>query len=141
MTENEFPIPVDGLLPHRPPMKLVDRLLEQDGPNGVVEAEVRPDNPLLEKDGRLTEVALVEMMAQSYAVIKGLADKKLGKPVKEGFLVAVKKLKFLGIIKVGDRVRIAVNLVADLDGFGVVDGRVTCGDKLVAEGNFRVYVP
>lgn len=97
-----LPMEAEKLVPHRLPMRLIDRLMEADGKNGMVEACVSADSPLVSLDGELEEVALIELMAQSYAAIKGYSDLACGKPIKQGFLVGVKRLVRLHSAQAGD---------------------------------------
>ena len=79
-----LPVTVDMLLPHRLPMCLVDRLVEFDDNSGVVEACIGPDSLLVDKDGTLDRVVLIELIAQSYAAVKGYSDLLGGKEIKKG---------------------------------------------------------
>ena len=135
-----LPIEAEGLIPHRLPMRMVDRLLEIDGKNGVVEALVAVDCPLVSTDGRLEDAALIELMAQAYAVIKGYCDLIEKKPVKQGFLVGIKKIDRLLSAHIGDRLKININTLAELGDFAVAEGEVWRGEELLACGQIKVWV-
>nr|NIQ96174.1 hypothetical protein [Desulfuromonadales bacterium]NIS42256.1 hypothetical protein [Desulfuromonadales bacterium] len=76
----------EEFIPHRAPMRLVDTLVEYRDQSGVIETSVSCDCPFLNESGTLEPVALAEMMAQAYAVIKGYGDSLIGEPAREGFL-------------------------------------------------------
>ena len=135
-----LPIEAEELIPHRLPMRLVDRLLEVDGRNGVVEASVAADSPLVSADGELEEVALIELMAQSYAAIKGYSDLACGNPIRQGFLVGVKKLVCLQPAHAGDLLRINIRTVAELDDFSVTEGEIWCGSEMISHGELKLWV-
>ena len=135
-----LPIEAEGLIPHRLPMRMVDRLLEIDGKNGVVEALVAVDCPLVSADGRLEDAALVELMAQAYATVKGYCDLIEKKPVKQGFLVGIKKVDRLLSAHMGDRLKININTLAELGDFAVAEGEVWRGEELLACGQIKVWV-
>ena len=137
---NLLPLAAEELIPHRLPMRLIDRLLEIDGTNGVVEALVAAEGPLMSADGRLEDVALTELLAQAYAAVKGYADLCDDQPVKQGFLVGIKKLVKLLPAQAGDRLLIRVKTLAELDDFAVAEGEIWRGKELLARGEIKVWV-
>lgn len=137
---NTLPMEAEELIPHRLPMRLIDRLLEIDGKNGVVETLVVAECPLVAVDGQLEDIALIELLAQSYAAVKGYCDRLDGKPVRQGFLVGIKKVDWLQTVRVGDRLRIKINTLAELGDFAVADGEVWSGDAMVARGEIKVWL-
>lgn len=136
----KLPLPAEELIPHRLPLRLVERLLSIDGKNGVIEALVRADCPLVSASGELEDVALIELMAQGYATLKGYLDQRQQLPVRQGFLVGIKKMiRYQGAV-VGDLLHISVNTVAELDDFAVAGAQVWRGDELLAEGDIKVWI-
>lgn len=135
-----LPLAVEEVIPHRLPMRMVDRLLEIDGKDGVVEALVRDECPLVDADGRLDDVALTELLAQAYAAVKGYCDRKEGKSVKEGFLVGIKRVDRFSSAKSGDCLRINISTLAELGDFAVAEGDIWRGDELLASGEIKVWV-
>ena len=81
-----FPIEAEQLIPHRPPMRLIDRLLSYDGLQGVVESTLLSDSICLQDDGSIEQAAMVELMAQSFAAVKGYADLQEGKHGQTGVI-------------------------------------------------------
>jgi len=135
-----LPIEADVLIPHRLPMRMVDRLLEIDGKNGVVEALVVADCPLVSAAGSLEDAALVELLAQAYATVKGYCDLLEDKPVKQGFLVGIKYIERLLSAQQGDRLKININTLVELGDFAVAEGEVWNGGELLARGEIKVWV-
>jgi predicted hotdog family 3-hydroxylacyl-ACP dehydratase len=135
-----LPLAAEELIPHRLPMRLVDRLLEIDGKNGLVEALVSPECPLVATDDKLESIALIELIAQSYAALKGYLDRLSGAPVRQGFLVGVKKLRCLETVRVGQRLRIEIRTLAELDSFAVAEGKIWHDEKIVACGEIKVWI-
>lgn len=130
--------PIEDLLPHRGPMRLLDGVIAWE-PDGVVgRATVRPDNPFL-RDGRLEGVAHMELIAQAAAAHITLAD-PLRRPIR-GYLVAARDLVFgdRAEVPTGTVLQVAVQEVARLGAFASYEGRVTLGDQVVAQGNVRVF--
>ncbi len=137
---NKLPIEAEDLIPHRLPMRMIDRLLEIDGKDGVVEALIAADCPLVSAEGWLEDAALIELLAQAYATVKGYCDLLEDKPVKLGFLVGIKKVDRLLSAQRGDRLKININTLVELGDFAVAEGEVWRGGELLARGEIKVWV-
>lgn len=138
--ELTLPLEAEQLVPHRLPMRLVDRLLEVDGKNGRVEARVAQECPLVSADGRLEDVALTELLAQAYAAVKGYCDLVDDQPVKQGFLVGIKKVTWKKSAMAGDCLRVDIRTLAELGDFAVAEGDVWRDDVLLAQGEIKVWI-
>jgi len=136
-----LPMPVDGLIPHRPPICLVTRLLASTGQSGVVEARITPDNILLDEDGNLEPLAMMELIAQASAAVKGYNDLCRGKGVKQGFLVDIRDARFTGRCAEGDRLHIHVEITHTIGGFSVVKGEVRQNTASLATATLKLWVP
>ncbi len=138
--ELTLPIEAEELIPHRLPLRLVDRLLSVEGKNGVVEAVITADCPLVSTTGMLEDVALIELLAQSYAAINGYCERITNKPVRQGFLVGIKKINRLLSVKAGDRLRIDIRTLFEIDDFSIVEGDIYRGSELVMQGELKLWV-
>ena len=136
-----LPLAAEALMPHRLPMRLVDRLVEYDGNSGTVEAEVAAGNPLLDSRGRLDEMALAEVLAQAYALVKGYGARRDGEPIRKGFLVGFREFVCAGSARLGDRLRVTVRAVADVEDFTVAEGEVWRGAERIAHGSLKLWIP
>lgn len=130
----------EKLLPHRPPMLLVDTLCSYAEGSGEIEAAPGPDCILAGKGGALDETALVELMAQGYAAVKGYHDLVSGMPVQEGFLVGIRRLRISGRARVGERLTVKISTVGSFEGFAVVEGTVLRGDETIAAGTLKLWL-
>jgi len=140
MTDLSLPLDAQELIPHRPPMCLVDRLIEIGGKNGIVEARVGTAEPLTDADGMLEDLALVEIIAQSYATLKGYIDRRDQLPVRQGFLVGIKKIVRHASVQADDLLRVHIRTVAELGDFAIAEGEIRRGDELIAEGDVKVWI-
>ena len=136
----KLPLPVENLIPHQKPMCLVDTLVEFKDQGGTVEARVLPGQVLVDKDGRLETLAVAEMIAQAYAAVKGYDDRLTGRPVRQGFLVGIRKIQFYQTVLAGDHLQIHVITVGSIAGFAVVEGVVTRKSDIIAEGQIKLWV-
>jgi predicted hotdog family 3-hydroxylacyl-ACP dehydratase len=135
-----LPIAAEELVPHRLPMRLVDQLIEIEGKNGAVLTHIRAECPLVDDSGQLEEIALVELIAQSYAALKGYLDRRDNKPVRQGFLVGIKKLEWFAVANVGDELQVRIKTLAELDDFAVAAGDIWRGETLLARGEVKVWI-
>jgi predicted hotdog family 3-hydroxylacyl-ACP dehydratase len=119
---------------------MIDRLIDVKDHGGTAEAEVTSDNVMLDENGQLDPLAAAEMIAQTYAAVKGYDVRLSGKPVKQGFLVGIRKIQFLKLVFVGDLLRINVDTVGAISGFAVVKGQVTRNQEVIAEGEIKLWI-
>jgi predicted hotdog family 3-hydroxylacyl-ACP dehydratase len=103
-----FP-PVAELVPHEPPMLLVDELLEWTPERAVVRATIRAGGPFV-SDDRLPATILLEYMAQAIAVAHGMADRVAGRSAAElGLLLGTRELTLdVDSLAVGETVELRV---------------------------------
>ncbi len=134
-------LPVDAaqLVPHKPPMLMIDRLLEVRERASVSEMTVLEDMLFVGRDGKLDEASYPEIMSQAIAAQEGF--RKLGSrnPQQEGFLLGIKNLEIPGSAKVGDVLRISMFKVAKYGDFGIIHGEVKKGDTVIARGELKVF--
>ncbi|OQY19037.1 MAG: hypothetical protein B6I36_05360 [Desulfobacteraceae bacterium 4572_35.1] len=136
-----LPLDVETLLPHRPPMIMVDKLLEYVDGGGKVSTIITDDNIFVDSTGCMEIVGVVEIIAQAYAAIKGYDDTINKRQVKHGFLVGSRSLKGYRPPHVGDKLIIEIQTAAVLDQFSVVEGSITCEEELIAEGSVKLWLP
>ena len=143
MNDLTLPLPAEAVIPHRPPMRLVDRLTECDpeAGNGTVEAVPAEESLLRTGGGRLDPLALFEMIAQAYAAVKGYESRLRGRPVRGGYLVGIRQGRVEGSASPGDRLVVSVETEKTLGDFSVARGTVACGGLTVASAVIKVWSP
>jgi 3-hydroxyacyl-[acyl-carrier-protein] dehydratase len=130
----------ERLIPHRAPMRLVDTLVSVIDGCAVTESVLPRSTMMADGEGKIDEVAFMELIAQSYAAFKGYMDRRDGKPPGEGFLVGVRDLEVTGRAYAGDRLLTSIRTVAALGGFAVVEGAVTRGGETLASGTLKLWL-
>lgn len=128
------------LIPHRAPMRLVDTLVSVNDGCAVTESVLPRSAMTADAEGKLDEVAFMELIAQSYAAFKGYADRMEGKPPGQGFLVGVRRLEITGTAYSGDRLLTSIRAVAATGAFAVVEGAVTRDDETLASGTLTLWL-
>lgn len=136
----KLPLPAEAFIPHRRPMRLVDNLISCSGTAGVVESNVSADCILIDAAGFLDGAAVVELLAQGYAVIKGYDDTLNGRDISEGYLVGVRKMRITGRAHAGDRLLINIRTVGSFEGFAVAEGEVMRGNETIASGSIKLWI-
>ena len=137
-----FPIAAEQLIPHRPPMQLIDRLIACDGLQGVAESTLLIDSIFLDDDGSIERAAMIEMMAQAFAAVKGFAAQAEKTKIRErGYLVGVKRFTFQGKAYSGDRLLISISKTGETEEYALAEGRVERGEEVLASGNLMVWIP
>jgi predicted hotdog family 3-hydroxylacyl-ACP dehydratase len=81
---------IEALLPHRPPMVLIDRALGLDGEWFVAEVDIRPECALYDGAG-VPAYAGIEYMAQAVAAYAGAEGRELGGAVHVGMLLGTRE--------------------------------------------------
>jgi radical SAM protein with 4Fe4S-binding SPASM domain len=134
-------LPADAaqLVPHKPPMLMIDRLLEVRERASTSEMTVLQEMVFVGKDGKLDETSYPEIMSQAIAAQEGF--RKLGSrnPQQEGFLLGIKNIVIIGSAKVGDVLRISMFKVAKYGDFGIIQGEVTKDGAVIARGELKVW--
>lgn len=131
-----------SLLPHRPPMLLLDRLVEADDARVRAAARVAAGGRLVEAGRGLPAWALVEYFAQTAALIYGLKTRETGAPVAQGFLLGTRRLECpVSHVPEGTELLIEARVeFIDDGGMGAYHCR-TLNERFPAECVLTVYVP
>ncbi len=136
------PWPVEDLLPHAPPMLLLDEALSCDAEGASAAASMRPDHPFARPEGVPAHVG-IEFMAQTCGIWAGGAAKRGGASVRLGFLLGTRRYKAVRpFFHFGERLEITARLVFLDQGMGVFDCRIADGaGDVLAEAQLSVYQP
>ena len=131
---------IETLVPHRPPMLLIDRIVEFDIDTGMTcEAEIHEDHLFLVHD-RLEAPALLEMIAQTAAAFLGYRGLLTGTEVHHGYLVGIQGMDFEDVaIPGGSTMRVEVKEERGRGDFGWYSGVISLGDQQACQGTIMVY--
>ncbi len=135
-----LPAPATSLVTHRPPMLLVSTLLSRKETVGKVSATVPSTGPMVH-EGRVLDEYLVEILAQSMAVIDGYDSVIEGKPPSGGFLVGLKQFTIHSLPVPGDQLLITLIKLFEFGPMTIMEGRVSRDDAILAQGELKVWIP
>ncbi len=132
--------PIVELVPHRPPMLLLDRVLSYDGQCVICETVLEPSSPFVD-DGEVPAVVGIEYMAQTIAAGAGLSARDKGEAAaRMGFLLGCRSLTIaVDSFRVGDRLTIEARRTWGENEIGSFACKVERGGEVVVEGALTVY--
>lgn len=134
-----FPLAAERLVPHQPPMRMIDALTAVGERTATVAATVTATNPFC-REGVLAEAAHLELMAQAAAALHGFRTQVRhdGTPHR-GMLVGARDFEVCDVIRVGDVLNISLHKEASLGTFGVLQAEVRRGDTLVSHAELKTW--
>jgi predicted hotdog family 3-hydroxylacyl-ACP dehydratase len=128
-------VALDDLIPHRPPARIVERVVSADDVSAETELTVREGSWL--RGGALAPEALVEALAQTAAVYAGLAARGGAAP-RAGYLAGMSRFEFPSAARPGDVVRLSVRVETKIGDLVAFEGTARVHDREVARGELRV---
>jgi predicted hotdog family 3-hydroxylacyl-ACP dehydratase len=81
------------LLPHAPPMVLLDRVVDWTETTVTAALTIRPETPFFEPRRGVPSHVGIEWMAQACGLFAGLEAKSTGQPVRLGFLLGTRRYR------------------------------------------------
>jgi len=126
-------------LPHGRPFLLVDRVLSIGDGRGTFVKLVTAADPCTAPDGTLPAAFVLEALAQSGGALLGaLAE---GSRPEAGYLAAVDDFEMHSEARVGDELRLDVEIVRHFAAATLFHGSARVGDRTVADARFTLALP
>jgi predicted hotdog family 3-hydroxylacyl-ACP dehydratase len=133
---------VADLLPHTPPMVLLDEVLGWEQGQISTTLTIRPGIPFFMDDTGVPSYVGLEYMAQACGAYAGLEGLSFGRPVRLGFLLGTRSYHAsVDWFVPGERLIININEIFRQELMGVFDCRITCNDIEVASAQLNLYQP
>lgn len=133
--ENEYDILT--LIPQRPPMVMVDRLLHCDTVVTETELTVSKDNIMVE-DGHMSAIGLIENVAQTCAARMGYINLTSGKEVRVGVIGALRDMTIHSLPEVGSTIKTHIEVSDEVFGMTLAQAESRCGDMLLCSGTIKI---
>jgi predicted hotdog family 3-hydroxylacyl-ACP dehydratase len=128
--------PFEGLLPHRPPMLMLTRMLEQDSDSVHCTSVIDAHNPLL-SDGLFPIIGGVELLAQAAGTLFG--TQAPGNAARPGAIVQVKSFRVEPPdIPVGAELHIHARYQAGTAEAALFEGEVLFGEQRFFTGTLMI---
>lgn len=135
----QLPCSAEILVPHRPPMLLVDTLLERDGDRATASAVVPQNGICVDPDQGILPEFFIEVIAQTMAAVNGYDALCAGKNPQDGFLVGIDEFSFEAVPALGKTIRIEVEKTFEFGAVKIIRGQVFDEDMLLASGTIKVW--
>jgi predicted hotdog family 3-hydroxylacyl-ACP dehydratase len=127
------------LIPQRPPMVMIDKLIYADEKTAKGIFFVNESNPLCFED-HLLESGMIECIAQTAAAFTGYSQLSQKKEVKRGYIGSIKNLKVYSLPATDTEIQPEITLENELLGFTIITGRIMQNNKLLAECEMRILI-
>lgn len=135
MNINDFDI--SDLIPQRRPFVMVDRLTECDDDGATSELTFKEDN-IFRSGDVMTESGMMENIAQTCAARIGYLGLLNNEPVRIGVIGGIKNMQFFDLPRVGDTLVTKISIVSVVFNVTLVNAKVFCNGKLIAEGDMKI---
>lgn len=131
-------VDIRTLLPQKPPMELVDKLISADEKSATTALLIREDN-IFVSEGQLNAYALIEVMAQTAAAQLGYDNSLRGdNDVKIGYIGAVKRMQIEKVPKVGETVLTRMEVQEDFGNMKLVTSESFVDDRKIAMAELTI---
>jgi predicted hotdog family 3-hydroxylacyl-ACP dehydratase len=137
----DCPYPIAALLPHRPPMILLDRAVAYDDATLIASVAITESSLFLAREGVPGHVGL-EYMAQACGAYAGVQALDAGEPVKIGFLLGTRLCRVLvPWFRKGDNLIVTASIVFRDEQMAAFDCRIAIDGQRAADAQLKVYQP
>lgn len=127
------------LLPHRPPMLLIDEVIEVDAESAVV-TKTFQEGDFGTRGAFVLDSILIECVAQAVAVLNGFNAPSPPAPAARGLLVGISGFDFVARARTDIPLRISCKGTDRFGPFRLADGQVEQQGELVAKGSLKFYM-
>ena len=127
------------LIPQRLPFVMIDELISSNEDVTYTTLLVQAGN-ILVNDGVLSEAGLVENIAQTAAARAGYVAQQQGKPMRPGFIGAVKNLQVFTLPIVGDTIETEVKIENQIFDVTIIKGKITCRGAIIAQCEMKIFI-
>ena len=131
--------PIASVLPHEPPMVLLDEITELSESHIVATLRIGPTSLFL-RNNKIRSIVSLEYMAQAVAAYAGLQRQKAGEAPRIGYIIGVPSMELLvDNFEIGDRLEVHANHVWGDGDLGRFDCVIERSQKEVARASLSVY--
>ena len=125
-------------LPHAAPFLMLDRVVEVGDRTAVFVKLVSAADPCVGRDGVLPAVFVLEALAQAGGALLAAHG---GNAPGGGYLAAVDHFRTIADVRVGDEMRVEVEIVRNFGGAVIFRGRALVDGRVCAEGRVTLKPP
>lgn len=126
-------------IPQRAPFVMVSSLESCSEEGASAAFTVTPDNIFIE-NGKLTEPALIENIAQTAAARIGYICRQENKPVPVGFIGAVQNLAIYGLPAVNEVLHTTIMIKNQVFNATIIEGKISVDGKDIASCEMKIFI-
>ena len=135
----KLPCPAEQLLPHRPPMLLIDSLLQREKDTAIASATLTQDNIFYSNEHGLVEEYFIELVAQTMAAANGFDALLEHGPVKDGFIVGIETFSLHQTQHQQGTFRVVAAKDMEFAQMQVIDGAVFADSTCIASVRLKLW--
>lgn len=134
--------PIAEVVPHGPPMILLEQLEHYDQDSIITSLTIRYDSLFCDGE-KIPAWVGIEYMAQTIATYSGCHARDAAQDVVVGFLVGTRKYQcHVSHFTIGDRLTIHANkIIMGDNGLGVFECKIIHHDAVITEASLNVFQP
>lgn len=129
---------IADILPQKPPMVMIGRLISAEEDRVLTSTIIRDDN-LFCIDHRFREAGLIENMAQTAAAGAGYRAKLENREPPPGFIGGIKELKIFSLPFAGEEIYTEIRVEHRIFDATVVKGSIYKNDHLIASCEMKIF--
>ncbi len=130
--------PIVELVPHRPPMLLVDEIVAWEGRKIVCRTRIGEDHPFV-RNGEVSSLLSIELFAQAAAALVGLLAPPGSISMSTGALLGSRQIRLhADVFSVGDELEIRCEELWTIEMAAQIDCALYRRGEKVAEGSINV---
>ncbi|MCP4446861.1 MAG: 3-hydroxylacyl-ACP dehydratase [Myxococcales bacterium] len=139
MTHTKSYPAIASVIPHKPPMVLLDAIVDLGEMRIVTSVRIGPDSMFL-RDGKVRSIVAIEYMAQTVAAYAGMQRHSLGAPPKVGYIIGVPLMQLkTDSFQLGDTLQVHAEHLWGEGELGRIACRITRSEIEVASATLSVY--
>ena len=139
MSDPKYSVPLDDLIPQRPPFVLVDKITNHSGAVTESVFHVDPGHILIE-DGVLSAYGLLENMAQSAALMSGYEAHISDKKPKTGYIGTITNSNIYSLPAVNTEINTRVVQTTQIMNIIVIECTAYSGEVLLADCSMKIVL-
>lgn len=130
---------IETILLQRPPVMMIDELLEHEETSTETSFEIRKDNVFV-SNNKMREPGLIENIAQTAACRLGYIALITGSPLAVGYIGAIKKLYIHDLPSVGSRLITKINITNTVFNVTIANATITLNGNMIASCEMKIFI-
>ena len=126
-------------IPQRPPIVMIDNLIEADPVSCKTSFFIRDNNIFVERK-KLREPGLIENIAQSAAAHVGYLCNQQNTPVPVGYIAAIKNLDIFELPEINSEINTLLRIMNEVFNITLVSGEITWNQRIICTCEMRIFI-